>query len=99
MPVKITEALRAKALRRPFVPAGYSDTDIKRFMLVVTTERAFWSQEYQLRGVNPRTGKRYGGGTRYEIGDASAMPLAEARAAALMVKARVREGHDPLGER
>ena len=99
MPVKITEALRAKALRRPLVPAVYHDIDIKRLALVVTSERAFWAQEYQLRGVNPRTGKRYGGGTRYELGDAFAMPLVDARAAALMVKARVRDGHDPHGER
>jgi hypothetical protein len=86
MLIKITEAVRAKALRRPLLPAVYHDSDIKRFALVVTTERAFWAQEYQLRGINPRTGKRYGGGTRYEIGDAVDMPLARARAAALKVK-------------
>ena len=74
MLIKITEAVRARALRRPLVPAVYHDTDIRRFALIVTTERAFWAQEYQLRGVNPRTGKRYGGGTRYEIGDAVDMP-------------------------
>jgi integrase len=99
MLIKITEAVRAKALRRPLVPAVYHDSDIKRFALVVTTERAFWVQEYQLRGINPRTGKRYGGGTRYEIGDAVDMPLAYARAAALKVKAAIREGRDPHGER
>ena len=99
MLIKITEAVRAKALRRPLVPAVYHDSDIKRFALVVTTERAFWAQEYQLRGINPRTGKRYGGGTRYEIGDAVDMPLAYARAAALKVKAAIREGRDPHGER
>jgi Arm domain-containing DNA-binding protein len=99
MLIRITEAVRAKALRRPLVPAVYHDTDIKRFTLVVTTERAFWAQAYQLRGVNPRTGKRYGGGTRYEIGDGVDMPLAYARAAALKVKAAVREGRDPHGER
>ncbi len=99
MLIKITEAVRARALRRPLVPAVYHDTDIKRFTLVVTTERAFWAQAYQLGGVNPRTGKRYGGGTRYEIGDAVDMPLAYARAAALKVKAAVGEGRDPHGER
>ena len=99
MIIKITEAVRARALRRPLVPAIYHDTDIRRFALIVTTERAFWAQEYQLRGLNPRTGKRYGGGTRCEIGDALDMPLADARAAALKVKAAVREGRDPHGER
>src|SRR5262249_41946131 len=99
MLIKITEAVRARALRRPLVPAVYHDTDIKRFALIVRTGRAFWAQEYQLRGLNPRTGKRYGGGTRCEIGDAIDMPLAYARAAALRVKAAVREGRDPHGER
>jgi integrase len=97
--IKITEAVRAKALRRPLIVTIYHDTEIKRFALIVRSERAFWAQEYQLRGVNPRTGKRFGGGTRYEIGDAFNMPLADARAAALKVKAAVREGRDPHGER
>jgi integrase len=99
MPSRITEAVRARALRRPFVPAVYRDADIKGLALHVTRTRAFWALSYQLRGINPRTGKRHGGGKRFELGDAVDMPLDEARTAALKAKARIGEGYDPLGER
>src|ERR1700730_4743286 len=48
MPVparKITEDLRARALRRvdgQLVPSVTKDTEIRGFALVVTTRRAFW---------------------------------------------------------
>ena len=95
MPIKITEDVRSRALRRPLKPDVYRDTEIKGFLLVVTSRRAFWCQSYQLRGINPRTGKRQGGGTRYELGDTVDMSLKDARTAALKVKASVRDGHDP----
>ena len=82
-------------MRRPLKRTVDRDTEIKGFLLVGTNCRAFWCQSYQLRGINPRTGKRQGGGTRYELGDAVDMSLKDARTAALKVKASVRDGHDP----
>jgi integrase len=97
--IKITEAVRARALRRPLEPAVYRDSEIPGFTLHVVRKRSFWALHYGLRGCNPRTGKRNSGGKRFELGDAVAMPLAAARTAALRVKSWVREGSDPLGER
>ena len=98
---KITENVRAEALRRvtgAFVPSTIKDAEIKGFALVVTTRRAFWCLFFQPKGVNPATGRRWGGGVRYEIGDAFAVSLADARTAALAAKARIRAGHDPHRE-
>jgi integrase len=99
--VKITEAVRAAMLRRmggKLVPDVAHDTEIRRFALIIKTERAFWALFFQPQGVNPATGKRWGGGKRVELGDAFAMSIADARAAALASKALVRQGRDPLRE-
>jgi integrase len=95
---KITEAVRANALRRPLKPSVTRDSEIPGLCLIVTTRRSFWALTYQPRGVNPATGKRWGGGTRHELCDAMMMPVSEARAAALAVKAIVRQGRDPHRE-
>jgi integrase len=79
-------------------PSVTRDTDIKGFALVVTTRRGFWCLYFQPKGVNPATGKRWGGGMRLELGDAFAISIADARAAALTAKALVRRGRDPLRE-
>src|ERR1700691_3273310 len=71
--VKITEAVRAAMLRRiggKLVPDVAHDTEIRRFALIIKTERAFWALFFQPQGVNPATGKRWGGGKRVELGDA-----------------------------
>jgi integrase len=99
--IKITEAVRAAMLRRvdgELVPEIAYDTEIRRFALVVTTRGSFWALFFQPQGVNPATGKRWGGGKRLLLGDAFAMSLADARAAALAAKALVRQGRDPLRE-
>jgi integrase len=98
MPQKITEAVRARALKRvdgKLVPSVTKDGDIKGFALVVTTQRAFWCLFFRPKGVNPATGKRWGGGVRHELGDAFLTSLADARAEALKAKGQVRKGHDP----
>jgi integrase len=98
---KITEDVRSRALKRvggELQPSVTRDTDIKGFALVVTTRRAFWCLFFQPKGVNPATGKRWGGGVRHELGDAFSTSLADARAAALKAKALVREGGDPHRE-
>jgi integrase len=95
---KITEDLRARALRRvdgQLVPSVMKDTEIRGFALVVTTRRAFWCLFFQPKGVNLTTGKRWGGGVRHELGDAFATSIGDARSAALAAKARIRQGHDP----
>jgi integrase len=96
--IKITEAVRAARLRRPFVPSVTRDSEIAGFALIVTSRRGFWALVYQPRGTNPATGKRWGGGTRHELGDAHQMSVAQARAAALAAKALVRQSRDPHRE-
>jgi integrase len=98
---KITEAVRASVLKRvggELVPSVTKDAQTKGFALVVTTRRAFWCQFFQPKGVNPATGRRWGGGVRLELGDGFAMSIADARTAALAAKARIRAGHDPHRE-
>ena len=74
------------------------DADISGLCLIVTTRRAFWALVYQPRGVNPATGKRWGGGVRHEFCDATMMAVSEARAAALAAKSQVRQGRSPHHE-
>jgi integrase len=90
--------VRSAALRRPLKPSVARDTEIPGLCLIVTTRRGFWAVTYQPRGVNPATGKRWGGGTRHELCDAMMMPVADARAAALAVKSQVRQGRSPHHE-
>jgi integrase len=95
---KVTEDVRARALKRVdggLQPSVTRDTDIKGFALVVTPRRAFWCLFFRPKGVNPATGKRWGGGVRHELSDAFATSIADARAAALKAKAQIRQGHDP----
>jgi integrase len=95
---KITESVRSVALRRPLKPAVIRDSEISGLCLVVTSRRAFWALVYQPRGVNPSTGRRWGGGVRHELCDAMMMPVHEARGAALAAKAIVRQGRSPHHE-
>jgi integrase len=99
MPTKITEPMRSALLRRPLSPSVTRDCDIAGLALHVTTRRGFWAISYQPRGRNPITGKRWGGGTRHELGDAQLIGVAEARGLALAAKAVVRAGGDPHRER
>jgi integrase len=99
---KIDEPLRKRRLNRPlnrlFSPSVTWDSDVPGFCLIVTKRRAFWAVTYQPRGTNPVTGKRWGGGTRQELGDAMLMSVDDARTAALMAKALVRQGRSPHHE-
>jgi hypothetical protein len=96
--LKINENLRSALLRRPFKPSATRDADIAGLALIVTTRRAFWCLLYQPRGINPATGKRWGGGVRYELGDAMLVSVSEARGLALGTKAAVRQGRSPHHE-
>jgi integrase len=95
MPMKITETRRTELLRRPLKPSVTRDLDVPSLVLIVTTRRSFWALVYQPRGVNPATGKRWGGGVRHELADAQLVGVAEARGLALAAKAIVRAGGDP----
>ena len=97
--VKITEPTRTARLRRPLLASVTRDAGVPGLALHVTTRRAFWALSYQPRGVNPATGKRWGGGVRHELGDAMLVTVAEARTAALAAKALVRAGRSPHHER
>jgi integrase len=98
MSTKITEDVRARLLRRPLKPSVTRDRDVPGLCLHVTTRRSFWALSYQPRGVNPATGKRWGGGVRHELGDAWLVGVQEARALALAAKALVRQGRSPHHE-
>ena len=98
MKTKITELVRTARLRQPLVPSVTFDAEVSRFTLIVTLDRGFWALFYQLRGLNPATGKRWGGGIRHELGDAMLIPVAEARARALAAKELVRQGRSPHHE-
>ena len=96
-PIKITEAVRSVALRRPLRPAVIRDSEISGFALHVTTRRAFWALTYQPRGLSP-SGKRWGGGVRHEFCSAEMMSVSEARGTALALKSQVRQGRSPHHE-
>jgi integrase len=95
--IKITEAVRSVALRRPLKPVVIRDSEISGFALHVTTRRAFWALTYQPRGLSP-SGKRWGGGVRHEFCSAEMMSVSEARGTALALKSQVRAGRSPHHE-
>jgi integrase len=96
--VKITDTMRAAALKRPLKPNVIKDSEIRGFALIVTTRDAFWTQKLQPHGINPSTGRRWSV-TRHRLGDAQTMTAAEARSASLAAKAASRQGGDPHRER
>ena len=99
--IKITESLRTEKLRRvdgALVPSVTRDSEVPGFALHVTRKRSFWALSYQPKGVNPASGRRWGGGVRHELGDAMLMTVAEARTASLAAKALVRQGRSPHHE-
>ena len=51
--VKITDTVRAAALKLPLTPSIIKDSEIRGFALIVTTQRAFWVQFLQPRGLRP----------------------------------------------
>jgi integrase len=95
---KLTEPMRSEALKwvdGKLTPSVLKDGELSGFALHVTISRAFWALTYQPRGINPATGKRWGGGVRHELGDAMVMTADEARAAAYLAKGLVRQGRSP----
>jgi hypothetical protein len=66
--IRITETLRSTLLRRPLKPSITRDVDVPGLCLIVSQRRSFWALVYQVRGVNPATGRRWSGGTRHELG-------------------------------
>jgi integrase len=95
--VKITDTVRGAALKLPLAPAIVKDSEIRGFALIVTTQRAFWVQFLQPRGLRP-DGRRWSL-VRHELGDAQVMVTAQARSAALAAKAAIQQGRDPHRER
>jgi integrase len=96
--IKITDTVRAAALKLPLIPSITKDNETRGFRLIVTTRDAFWSQSLQPRGVDPSTGQRWSV-TQHRLGDAKTMPTADARSAALAAKAASQAGKDPHRER
>jgi integrase len=96
--IKITEDVRTARLKRPLKPSVTRDVDIPGLCLIVTRRRSFWALVYQPRGINPATGKRWGGGVRHELADAQLIGVADARGLALTAKGLVRGGRSPHHE-
>ena len=94
-PTKITEPTRQAALELPLRPSITKDSD--GFQLMVTTQRAFWAQFLQPRGLRP-DGRRWPV-VRHDLGDARTMTVDEARTAALAAKLAIKQGRDPHRER
>ena len=92
---KITKSTRLAALKLPFRPSVIKDSD--GFRLIVTTQRPFWVQFLQPRGLRP-DGRRWPV-VRHELGDARTMTVDEARTAALAAKLAIQQGRDPHRER
>ena len=97
--IKMTEPVRSARLRRPLVSSVTKDSEIRGLALHVTRTRSFWAFTYQPRGINPSTGKRWGGGVRHELGDAMLTTVDDARTKALAAKAVVRAGGSPHHDR
>jgi hypothetical protein len=95
--IKITDTVRAAALKAPLTPAIIKDAETRGFWLIVTTRDAFWIQNLQPRGRDP-DGKRWRV-TRHKLGDAMIMFTDEARTASLAAKVVSRHGGDPHRER
>jgi integrase len=95
--IKITEQVRAAALKLPLVPSVTKDTELAGFQMIVTTQRAFFAQRLQPRGRAPN-GRRWPV-VRHELADAETTNVAEGRAASLAAKAAIRQGRDPHRER
>jgi hypothetical protein len=95
MKTKITEPIRTARLRRPLVPSVTKDSDTPGFALHVTSERSFWAMTYRPKGINPKTGRRFGGGTRHELGDGMLTTVEDARKAALAAKLLIKHGESP----
>jgi integrase len=91
--IKITDTVRAAALKPPLTPSLIKDSEIRGFSLIVTTRDAFWVQFLQPRGRDP-DGKRWRV-VRHWLGDARTMTAGEARTAALAAKVATKEGGDP----
>jgi Arm DNA-binding domain len=95
MKTKITEHIRTARLRRPLVPSVTKDNDTPGLALHVTSKRSFWAMTYRPKGINPKTGRRFGGGTRHELGDAMLTTVEDARKAALAAKLLIKHGESP----
>jgi integrase len=95
--IKITDTVRGAALKLPLAPSITKDSEIRGFALIVTTQRAFWVQFLQPRGLRP-DGRRWSL-VRHELGDARVMVTDEARTAALAAKVATKQGRDPHRER
>jgi integrase len=95
--IKITEQVRAAALKLPLAPSVTKDAELAGLQLIVTTQRAIFAQTLQPRGHDPN-GRRWAV-VRHELGDAQTMTVLDARAASLAAKAAIRQGRDPHRER
>jgi integrase len=95
--IKITDTVRVAALKLPLAPSITKDSEIRGFALIVTTQRSFWVQFLQPRGLRP-DGRRWSL-VRHELGDARVMVTDEARTAALAAKVVTKAGRDPHRER
>ena len=98
--IKITEAVRATRLRRPFKPSVTKDVDIKGFRAWLSRPGALSGAcSYQPRGTNPRTGRALGRRNAARDRRRSRNVGRGRPRAALVAKSAIKGGRDPHRER
>jgi integrase len=98
---KLTQTIVGAALKRTpdrkFTPKALRDHDVGGLLLVVGTRTATWCIDYKPHGTR-KDGRRRSK-VRMTLGDATTMPLPDARTAARAIKVEVAQGRDPHAER
>ncbi len=98
---KLTQTIVSAALKRKsdgkFTPKTLRDHEVAALMLIVGTRRATWCVDYKPHGTR-QDGHRHSK-VRMTLGDATTMPLPEARTAARAIKVEVAQGRDPHAEK
>jgi integrase len=99
--LNLTQTIVGVALKRTpngkFTPNALRDYQVGGLLLVVGTRTATWCVDYKPHGTR-EDGRRHSK-VRMTLGDATTMPLSDARTAARAVKVEVAKGRDPHAEK
>jgi integrase len=99
--LKLTQTIVSTALKRTpngrFTPKTLRDHQVGGLLLVVGTRAATWCVDYKPHGV--RDDGRRNSKVRMTLGDATTMPLSDARTTATAIKVEVAKGRDPHAEK
>ena len=99
--LKLTQTTVGAALKRTpegkFTPKTLRDHEVGGLLLAVGTRKATWCVDYKPHGMR-EDGRRHSK-VRMTLGDATTMPLPDARTAARAIKVGVAQGRDPHAEK